>query len=73
MIRNSFQTKRRFVMGANPPDTGEDLRFLKELVEKGTLKPVMDRAYSFDEIVEAHRYVDRGHKKGNVAITVATK
>jgi NADPH:quinone reductase-like Zn-dependent oxidoreductase len=73
MIRNSFQTKRRFVLGANPPDTGEDLRFLKELVEKGTLKPVMDRAYSFDEIVEAHRYVDRGHKKGNVAITVATK
>jgi len=49
----------------------EDLVLLGELAARGEIRPVIDRTYTLDDIVEAHRYVDMGHKRGNVVITVA--
>jgi NADPH:quinone reductase-like Zn-dependent oxidoreductase len=58
----------RFPLPRNEP---EIVRYLKDLIESGQFKPVIDRRYPLDQIVEAYRYVETGQKVGNVVISVA--
>ena len=69
--KRSLKTNGYYISTRSPTkDNVENLIYLRELIEAGKIKAVIDRHYSLEKIAEAHRYVDKGHKKGNVIINV---
>ena len=73
MCRRALAPNGRYISidDGSPQVRREDLLLLKELIEAGEVKPVIDRTYPLEQMAEAHRYVDGGHKKGNVVISIA--
>ncbi len=69
-----FGFGRKFkTVGGVMKESVEEMTYFKDLIESNKYKPIVDRTYKLEEIVEAHRYVEAGHKKGNVALTISDR
>jgi NADPH:quinone reductase-like Zn-dependent oxidoreductase len=73
-VKNSLKPNGIFLSTRESTDENRaNIIFLRELVEEGKLAPIIDKIFPLEQIVEAHRYVDTGRKKGNIVITIASE
>jgi len=71
MIRTSFTGGKKVIFGGGAAcEKKENLLFLMKLIESGDLRPVLDKSFTIEQMVEAHRYVETGQKKGNIALMI---
>jgi NADPH:quinone reductase-like Zn-dependent oxidoreductase len=71
MIRTSFTGREKVIFGGGSScEKKENLVFLKDLIEEGKLKPVLDKTFPFNELIEAHWYTEKGAKRGNIAVSI---
>lgn len=76
LFTSIFGSKKALIMATglrSPAERNKDLLFIGELLQKGKIKPLIDKVYSLKQIAEAHSYVDKGHKKGNVIVNITDK
>lgn len=67
----SFRSGPRVLCGFSAGDSPDDMALIARYLDRGLLRPVIDRRYPMTQIVEAHRYVERGRKRGAVVIRIA--
>lgn len=73
MLWAKATSRKKLILGQNSPETAEALEFLKAIAEEGKIRPVIDRRYTFDQMADAHKYVDEGRKKGNVVVSIGPR